>query len=93
MVGIFQVLLLMLLTAHYLGCLFYAVGKWSVEDGKYSWLDEEDITPGITPVWPAYTSAFYWSVVTLFTTGINKYIFGLSTVILNLSLSHVYRLW
>eukprot|EP01084_Bolivina_argentea_P132356 233579_1 len=72
LIQVVQILAAMLFCCHYFACLWYAVGKASYHDEhKQSWMDEYklDLIPGVTPIIELYSASFYWSVVTLFTTG------------------------
>merc|ERR1719242_2776349 len=70
-VGVFGV---MLCATHWAGCLWYFVGYNSITDDRDSWLvgwlgvsDKEEIEA--EGLWTLYSYCWYWSVITLFTTG------------------------
>ena len=57
----------MLLMAHYFACIWYAVGYYTQEQGKDSWLQHitED-HPNEPSAFTNYSYSWYWSVGTLF---------------------------
>ena len=59
----------MLITAHYFACFWYLVGWHSKEMGKMSWLEKIDAEHENPSNWTKYSYSWYWSIVTLFTTG------------------------
>lgn len=64
-----RVMCLMILSAHFIASLFYYVGTTRVELGEESWLISAGLTEEGTQTSTKYMSAFYWAVVTLYTTG------------------------
>ena len=70
--GIFKIMFSMGFVAHLMACLWYLVGNQMVETyNENSWiivagLNEENVT-----IFEKYSTSFYWSIITLFTTGIS----------------------
>ena len=79
---IFKIMFSMAFVAHLFACLWFAVGNWMIDEhitdddeGKLTWvqvagLDDPDIT-----LVTQYSTSMYWSVITLFTTGITIIIY------------------
>ena len=62
----------MLVFAHFGACAWFAVGDYCLQHhrdcGSYGWLDANGMGDH-TSRWKQYSTAWYWSVVTLMTTG------------------------
>ena len=68
----------MLLGAHYFACLWWGIGTTMSNDGYDSWVDQIEVgimidegkqMGNVDRLFAQYTVAYYWSIVTLFTTG------------------------
>ena len=74
---IMKLLFIMLICSHYISCLWFFVGMKGHIDGKSNWLDTRKLLG--SNVAKQYMASFYWSTVTLFTTGLfnikTQYIF------------------
>eukprot|EP01083_Nonionella_stella_P217282 780205_1 len=66
-IKLFNLLLSMLLFAHYAACFWYFIGYHNHEDT--TWLDAKDLRDSNLSTFKLYSFAWYWAVVTLFTTG------------------------
>ena len=67
-----SVLLGMLLGAHYLACVWWATGNMMMHHGFYSWITislETFDNGDPLETFEAYSYSYYWSIITLFTTG------------------------
>ena len=58
---------LMLFFANACACIFWAIGKNSIDNGRASWITSMEIENETK--YTQYIYSMYWSVVTLFTTG------------------------
>ena len=64
----------MILGAHYFACLWWVTGKYMVKQGYDSWIQnvpyiEINTIDDLDGLLVNYTYSYYWSIVTLFTTG------------------------
>ena len=64
-----NILLVMLLYAHYMSCIWFLTGVNIANKGRYSWLIKYDLYDDDASFFEQYTNSFYWSTVTLFTVG------------------------
>ena len=63
-------LITMIIFAHLGACSWYACGEYSYEHGmKSSWVEEHGIAGDSATQWEKYSMSWYWSIVTLMTTG------------------------
>eukprot|EP01084_Bolivina_argentea_P085628 154778_1 len=65
-----KTLCLMLIIAHYFACFWYTIGLWAHRKNMNSWIDIIiDNGDENASIFAKYSYAFYWAIVTLFTTG------------------------
>ena len=62
---LFKIVFGMLMFAHFAACLWWFVGTKT----SPSWIDVNGLREGNIPIFTKYSYAWYWAVVTLFTTG------------------------
>ena len=69
-ISIAKIICIMLLTTHYFACFWYGIGVWSHSEGMTSWIEVIQEEHGESAErFVKYSYAFYWAMVTLFTTG------------------------
>ena len=69
---LFRIICVMVVTAHYFACFWYGIGNWVQQTmpNEASWIDIiHDNGHGDSDDFTKYSYAFYWAIVTLFTTG------------------------
>lgn len=68
--SLMKIVAFMLMTAHYFACCWYFVGMFAYKRNEPAWVDVIWADGhGDDDNWVHYTYAFYWAIVTLFTTG------------------------
>ena len=63
-----RILFVMTLFAHFGACTWYAVGNYGSKHYSTSWLEAQEVTSDDSN-WTKYSLSWYWSIVTLMTTG------------------------
>ena len=69
MMRLLKLIAYMILAAHFAACAWFYVGRLHYDDDKGSWLREQNVN--MENKSEAYLISMYWSVITLFTTGID----------------------
>lgn len=72
MLRLIKILFVMIIVSHYFACLWYGIGNWALQKNELSWINNTDsIKDRYKEMsnFELYSISYYWSIITLFTTG------------------------